>query len=191
MSSVVFPLGTTGYNLDILARTPLWQAGLNYKYFSRDFHRVLLIRPQSKFWLVHPFRHGTGHGVGSYLNVHEGPHLISYYPREKDPVIKVCFKIFFQFRQLENEHWLIFLTCFPYCQEHYTSSIEPGYYEEGAFGIRIENLAVVVKTFTRGDVDWFTFEPVTFVPLSVSEQEKKQHYSLSTFSQHATNSLSS
>jgi len=51
-------------------------------------------------------------------------------------------------------------------QEHFTSSIEPGYYEEGAFGIRIENVAVVVKAFSRGDIDWFTFDPVTFVPLS-------------------------
>ena len=46
LSTVVFPVGTTGHTLDILARVPLWQAGLDY-------------------------RHGTGHGVGAYLNVHE------------------------------------------------------------------------------------------------------------------------
>ncbi len=50
--------------LDLLARTPLWAAGLDY-------------------------RHGTGHGVGAHLCVHEGPHLISYYARDPDPPIKV------------------------------------------------------------------------------------------------------
>jgi hypothetical protein len=50
LSTVVFPVGTTGHTLDILARVPLWQAGLDY-------------------------RHGTGHGVGAYLNVHEVMHL--------------------------------------------------------------------------------------------------------------------
>mmetsp|Transcript_17837 Transcript_17837/g.34869 ORF Transcript_17837/g.34869 Transcript_17837/m.34869 type:complete len:614 (+) Transcript_17837:244-2085(+) len=116
LSSVVFPCGTTGHTLDILARTPLWTSGLDY-------------------------RHGTGHGVGAFLNVHEGPHLISYYPRDSDPPIK----------------------------EGMTSSVEPGYYEEGNFGIRIENVAIVVKAktpFNFGGLDYLTFEPVTMTPLS-------------------------
>jgi len=116
LSSAVFPAGTTGHMLDILARTPLWTAGLDY-------------------------RHGTGHGVGAFLNVHEGPQLISYYPRDTDPPIKLGM----------------------------TSSVEPGYYEEGNFGIRIENVAVVVKAKTPhnfGGVDYLTFEPVTMTPLS-------------------------
>jgi Xaa-Pro aminopeptidase len=78
LATAVFPAGTTGHMLDILARTPLWQAGLDY-------------------------RHGTGHGVGALLCVHEGPHLVSYYPRDPDPPLKAGM----------------------------TSSIEPGYYEEG------------------------------------------------------------
>eukprot|EP00262_Sarcandra_glabra_P012696 TRINITY_DN3323_c0_g1_i2.p1 TRINITY_DN3323_c0_g1~~TRINITY_DN3323_c0_g1_i2.p1 ORF type:complete len:562 (-),score=107.39 TRINITY_DN3323_c0_g1_i2:342-2027(-) len=54
-----FPNGTTGHALDILARIPLWNDGLDY-------------------------RHGTGHGIGSYLNVHEGPHLISFRPHARN-----------------------------------------------------------------------------------------------------------
>mmetsp|Transcript_24888 Transcript_24888/g.61125 ORF Transcript_24888/g.61125 Transcript_24888/m.61125 type:complete len:634 (+) Transcript_24888:25-1926(+) len=116
LAAAVFPSGTTGHTLDILARVPLWQAGLDYK-------------------------HGTGHGVGAYLNVHEGPHLISFYARDPDPPL------------LENM----------------TSSIEPGYYEADNFGIRIENVAVVVKAHTPhtfGGVDYMTFESLTLVPLS-------------------------
>ncbi len=52
LDKTIFPQGTTGYLLDIIARLPLWQVGLEY-------------------------RHGTGHGVGSFLNVHEGPHAIA------------------------------------------------------------------------------------------------------------------
>ncbi|KAM0855525.1 hypothetical protein ACQ4PT_049712 [Festuca glaucescens] len=59
LDAAVFPNGTTGHSLDILARTPLWKNGLDY-------------------------RHGTGHGVGSYLNVHEGPHLISFRPSARN-----------------------------------------------------------------------------------------------------------
>jgi Xaa-Pro aminopeptidase len=53
LDMAVFPKGTTGYQLDVLARAALWKAGLDY-------------------------RHGTGHGVGAFLNVHEGPHGISF-----------------------------------------------------------------------------------------------------------------
>jgi Xaa-Pro aminopeptidase len=88
LSQARFPEGTTGSQLDALARAPLWQAGLDYD-------------------------HGTGHGVGSYLGVHEGPQRISKLP---NPV------------KLEPG-----MIC----------SNEPGYYKPGAYGIRIENLVAV------------------------------------------------
>ncbi|RKP09433.1 Creatinase/aminopeptidase [Thamnocephalis sphaerospora] len=111
----VFPSGTTGFALDILARSPLWQEGLDY-------------------------RHGTGHGVGSFLNVHEGPQGIGYRP---------------------------------YCQEApllpgMTVTNEPGYYEDGAFGIRIENVLLVRKVDTPNDFGgkgYLGFENVTMVPI--------------------------
>jgi len=84
-----FPQGTTGSQLDALARTPLWEAGLDYD-------------------------HGTGHGVGSYLGVHEGPQRISKTPNVQ-PLLPGMIV-----------------------------SDEPGYYKTGAYGIRIENLVAVV-----------------------------------------------
>jgi Xaa-Pro aminopeptidase len=83
-----FPRGTTGSQIDSFARRPLWEAGLD-------------------------FDHGTGHGVGSYLSVHEGPHRISKMPNT-----------------VALEPGMIV-------------SNEPGYYKTGAYGIRIENLVVV------------------------------------------------
>ncbi|KGE72797.1 aminopeptidase P family protein [Spirochaeta lutea] len=88
LARAVFPRGTTGTQLDILARQPLWNQGLNYG-------------------------HGTGHGVGFCLNVHEGPGRIS-------PLAN----------SVALEPGMVF-------------SNEPGYYREGEFGIRIENLIVV------------------------------------------------
>lgn len=85
-----FPAGTTGSRLDTLARQFLWQAGLDYN-------------------------HGTGHGVGAYLNVHEGPQSIS--PRGNAAAL----------------------------EPGNVQSNEPGYYEPGRFGIRIENLVEVVE----------------------------------------------
>jgi Xaa-Pro aminopeptidase len=116
ISRVRFPLfktgGVAGSNLDALARYPLWLAGLDYD-------------------------HGTGHGVGAYLSVHEGPQGISR--KSKTPL----------------EAGMIL-------------SNEPGYYREGAFGIRIENL-IVVKTaaaIAGGDARaMLDFETLTFVPL--------------------------
>ena len=83
-----FLYGTTGSNLDIIARIPLWNAGMDYK-------------------------HGTGHGVGFFLNVHEGPHRISMVPN----IIKL--------------------------EKGMVMSNEPGVYKAGKHGIRIENLVVV------------------------------------------------
>ncbi len=90
LAAARFPEGTSGSQLDILARHALWDAGLDYD-------------------------HGTGHGVGSYLGVHEGPHRISKIPNT-----------------VALEPGMI-------------CSNEPGYYKKGAFGIRIENLVCVVE----------------------------------------------
>ncbi|MDI2111903.1 M24 family metallopeptidase [Commensalibacter nepenthis] len=91
ISSAIFPKGTTGSRLDVLARYTLWQKGLDYD-------------------------HGTGHGVGSYLSVHEGPCRISSIPF---PVP---------------------------LQEGMIISNEPGYYLSGQYGIRLENLLLVTST---------------------------------------------
>eukprot|EP01118_Nematostelium_gracile_P006879 TRINITY_DN2223_c0_g1_i1.p1 TRINITY_DN2223_c0_g1~~TRINITY_DN2223_c0_g1_i1.p1 ORF type:complete len:293 (-),score=57.07 TRINITY_DN2223_c0_g1_i1:25-903(-) len=115
VNSSIFPEGTTGRELDILARLPLWSLGRNYQ-------------------------HGTGHGVGSFLNVHEGPQGIGY----RDPPVKVPLR------------------------PGMTTSNEPGYYRDGHFGIRIENVEVVVKKDTPeqfGGMDYLGFETLTMVPL--------------------------
>lgn len=91
LATARFPRGTSGSQLDVLARQHLWQAGLDYD-------------------------HGTGHGVGSYLNVHEGPQRISKVPN-----------------RVALEPGMIV-------------SNEPGYYKTGAYGIRIENLVAVVES---------------------------------------------
>ena len=110
LSSAVFPKGTSGLNLDILARSFLWNAGLDYG-------------------------HGTGHGVGYFLNVHEGPVSIS--PRSR---------------------------CSQALSPGIVTSIEPGYYEEGSFGIRIENLVAVKSANAEG---FLSFDTLTLFPLDV------------------------
>ncbi|ARN84804.1 aminopeptidase P family protein [Candidatus Nucleicultrix amoebiphila] len=110
-----FPKGTTGSQLDALARYPLWQAGIDYN-------------------------HGTGHGVGSYLGVHEGPQRIATVPN-----------------RIPLEAGMIL-------------SNEPGYYKEGAFGIRIENL-VVVKAAGKikgAEKEMFEFETLTLAPIDLN-----------------------
>ncbi len=106
-----FPEGTRGIDLDPLARRALWQHGLDYD-------------------------HGTGHGVGSYLSVHEGPQSIS--KAGMAPLLPgmVC-------------------------------SNEPGYYKEGAYGIRIENLVLVTEpaTVAGGDRPMMSFETLTLAPI--------------------------
>jgi Xaa-Pro aminopeptidase len=106
LAMAVFPKGTTGSALDILARQYLWQAKIDYD-------------------------HGTGHGVGSFLGVHEGPQRIS----------KVA-------NSVALEPGMIL-------------SNEPGYYKEGAYGIRIENLILVVD---KGN-GFYGFETLTIAPI--------------------------
>ncbi len=106
-----FPKGTSGVQLDGFARRPLWQHELNYG-------------------------HGTGHGVGFFLNVHEGPAGISPNPRS-------------QSAQYPLEPGMVL-------------SNEPGYYLEGAYGIRTENLVVVRASERR---DWLYFETITLFPI--------------------------
>lgn len=96
LASCIFPTGIKGHCLDILARMNLWQSGLDYL-------------------------HGTGHGVGCYLNVHEGPMSIGPRPNPDDPGLS----------------------------EGMILSNEPGYYEQDKFGIRIESLVVVSKKETQ------------------------------------------
>ena len=107
-----FPRGLAGRDLDALARFPLWSAGKDYD-------------------------HGTGHGVGAFLSVHEGPQRISRVSEVK-------------------------------LQEGMILSNEPGYYREGAFGIRIENLIVVEKAPAlegADDRDMLAFMNLTWVPI--------------------------
>ncbi|KAI9875176.1 MAG: hypothetical protein M1830_008788 [Pleopsidium flavum] len=115
LDKAIYPKGTSGFALDTLARQFLWEEGLDY-------------------------RHGTGHGVGSYLNVHEGP-------------IGIGTRIQYSEVPLSPGNVI---------------SDEPGYYEDGNFGIRIENvfMAKEVKTNHRfGDKPYLGFEHVTMVPM--------------------------
>ena len=107
-----FPEGATGTQLDAIARQPLWQAGFN-------------------------FLHGTGHGVGSYLNVHEGPHQIRM---EWKPA-----KL----------------------QVGMTVTDEPGVYLEGRFGVRIENTLLVVPIGETECGRFLGFETLTLCPIDV------------------------
>lgn len=114
ISTARFPKGTSGAQLDTLARTALWQAGLD-------------------------FDHGTGHGVGSYLSVHEGPQRIAKTgttPLEAGMIV----------------------------------SNEPGYYKDGAYGIRIENLELVseLTDIAGGERPMHGFETLTLVPVDRS-----------------------
>ena len=112
ISRLRFPKGLAGRDIDAIARAPLWAAGLD-------------------------FNHGTGHGVGVYLCVHEGPQRIS---RVSDVPL----------------------------QPGMILSNEPGYYREGSFGIRIENLIVVREAPALAGADdraMFSFDTLTWVPI--------------------------
>ena len=116
IATAVFPKGTRGSQLDSFARRPLWEAGLDYA-------------------------HGTGHGVGSFLSVHEGPQRIS-------PVGS---------SQSGGDEPL---------QAGMILSNEPGYYKTGEYGIRIENLVLVVEREIEGaEKDMLGFETLTFAPI--------------------------
>ena len=114
LATALFPEGTTGSQLDALARRPLWEAGLDYD-------------------------HGTGHGVGSYLGIHEGPQRISKVPNRVS------------------------------LEEGMVLSNEPGYYKTGAYGIRIENLVAVtpVRARAEGGRDVLGFETLTLAPIDL------------------------
>ena len=109
VSRARWPRGLSGRDLDPLARQFLWMRGLDYN-------------------------HGTGHGVGAFLSVHEGPQRLS------------------RISEVALEPGMIL-------------SNEPGYYREGAFGIRLENLIVVTEAPALGDLrDQLAFETLTWVP---------------------------
>jgi Xaa-Pro aminopeptidase len=111
LARAVFPQGTSGSQLDTLARQFLWQAGIDYA-------------------------HGTGHGVGSFLSVHEGPQRIG--------------------KAGGNQELLAGMIV----------SNEPGYYKTGAYGIRIENLVLVEpRTIPGAEGEWLGFETLTHVPI--------------------------
>ena len=108
-----FPTGTTGSQLDALARTALWEVGLD-------------------------FDHGTGHGVGYYLSVHEGPHRISKMPNTVA------------------------------LQPGMIVSNEPGYYKTGEYGIRIENLVAVQPVEGGAERKLLGFETLTLAPIDTA-----------------------
>jgi Xaa-Pro aminopeptidase len=111
LATARFPEGTTGSQLDALARAPLWAIGLDYD-------------------------HGTGHGVGSFLGVHEGPQRIA--KSANTVALKPGMIV----------------------------SNEPGYYKAGAYGIRLENLVTVVndESFTSSTRAFLAFDTLTIVP---------------------------
>lgn len=116
LQNAVFLSGCTGRNLDILARLPLWERGMDYKC-------------------------GTGHGVGYFLNVHEGPHSIrwKYLPGAFETVLKPGMLV----------------------------TDEPGVYKEGKYGIRTENVLLVKEKEKNADGSFLAFEVLTFVPIDL------------------------
>lgn len=112
LARAVFPKGTRGSQLDVLARQYLWGSGVDYA-------------------------HGTGHGVGSYLSVHEGPQRVAAFAGGDEPL-----------------------------QPGMILSNEPGYYKAGAFGIRIENLVLVeTRDIPGAEKEMLGFETLTFAPI--------------------------
>ncbi len=113
LASMVFPAGTTGHQLDAIARQSLWKEGLGYL-------------------------HGTGHGVGHFLNVHEGPQSVrlNYVPTPLTPGM--------------------------------ITSNEPGLYREGIHGIRCENLVLTIPAMTTDFGEFLQFETLTLCPFDLS-----------------------
>ncbi|XP_029212654.2 xaa-Pro aminopeptidase 1-like isoform X1 [Acropora millepora] len=130
IANAVFPNDTFGRTLDVFAREPLWKIGLDY-------------------------RHGTGHGIGHFLNVHEGPQCIAPgFPGEDEKILMPGMIL----------------------------SDEPGYYEDGSFGIRLETAVLVKPANTKYHFDgleYLKFEPVIYMPfqsklINVSMLSKSQ-----------------
>lgn len=115
LARAVFPNKTTGHRLDALARMALWDVGLD-------------------------FLHGTGHGIGSFLNVHEGPQRIGSRTTENEAPLEAGMMV----------------------------TDEPGFYEDGSFGIRIENVLLVKPVVLENNFKnrgYLGFEPVTLFPI--------------------------
>ncbi|SCU82974.1 LAMI_0C01552g1_1 [Lachancea mirantina] len=135
LERLVFPSGTSGYNIDVIARQFLWERGLDY-------------------------RHGTGHGIGSFLNVHEGPIGIGFRPH---------------------------LVNFPLEAGNIISN-EPGFYKDGEYGLRIENDMLISQDegLRFGEHSFLKFENITMVPycrklinvkmLTPEEKNQINHY---------------
>lgn len=116
MADARFLYGCTGRNLDIIAREPLWECGLDYK-------------------------HGTGHGIGYILNVHEGPHSLRWQYRPEVPETKL--------------------------EEGMIVSDEPGMYVQDSHGIRTENIVEVVKEDKNEYGQFMGFRHLTYVPIDL------------------------
>jgi Xaa-Pro aminopeptidase len=113
----VFPKGTCGYQIDAITRKPIWEQGINYG-------------------------HGTGHGVGYFLNVHEGPQVFN--PTNNPVAI---------------EPGMI-------------TSIEPGIYRPGKHGIRIENLVATISGVSNEFAEFYAFESLTIAPINTKIVKK-------------------
>ena len=126
LSRCIFPKGTKGCNIDAIARQPLWQTCRNYG-------------------------HGTGHGIGFFLNVHEGPQAIRQELKNQDVVPGMV------------------------------TSDEPGLYREGSHGIRHENMILCIPVGKNEFGEWYGFETLTLCYFDTSsllldllnEDEKK------------------
>ncbi|MDO4552209.1 MAG: aminopeptidase P family protein [Bacillota bacterium] len=116
LADIWFPEGCSGLQLDVLARAPFWKQGLNY-------------------------RHGTGHGVGYLLNVHEGPNGFRYQPRQGE------------------EPWVFV--------PGMVTSDEPGVYREGSHGVRLENLLLCVEKERNEFGRFLGFVPLTLAPIDL------------------------
>ena len=116
LAAAKFKYGCTGLNFDYLARGPLWELGEDYN-------------------------HGTGHGVGYLLNVHEGPNSFRWKNLPGNPA--------------------------PVLEEGMITSDEPGYYLENEFGIRHENLVLCKKAEKTSFGQFMCFEPLTMVPFDL------------------------
>jgi len=117
-ASARFPKGTRGYQVDAITRKPLWDNVRNYG-------------------------HGTGHGVGFFLNVHEGPQVFNPSPTPVDIELGMI------------------------------TSVEPGIYRPGQYGIRIENLVLTIQDETNGFGEFYTFEQLTIALIDTTPVKKE------------------